>query len=159
MKYFTNCKSNEEVKAEFIKLVKLLHPDNNGNAEEFKKMMSDYQKAFENVKNIFKNQNDEYYTKKDFDEAPEDFQNIINIIVNFENVKIELVGSWLWLSGNTYPYKEELKKLKFNFSKSKKMWFYNNGEAKRNMRGMSYKEIKNRYEATVIKNEKIEKIA
>lgn len=159
MKYFENCKSNEELKKEYLKLVKLLHPDNNGKEEEFKKMINDYDEAFKNLKNIFKNLKNEYYTKKDFNESPEAFKNIINIIINFENVKIELVGSWLWMSGNTYKYKEILKELAFNYSKCKKMWFYNNGEKKQNRRGMSYKEILKRYEATEIKTEKIERIA
>ena len=36
---------------------------------------------------------------------------ILQKIINFDGIEIELVGSWLWVSGNTYSYKKELKEM------------------------------------------------
>jgi hypothetical protein len=39
--------------------------------------------------------------------------------LNLEGVKVELIGSWLWVSGNTKPIKDELKALKFRWCPKK----------------------------------------
>ena len=49
MRYFTNCKTAEELRKEFHKLAKQLHPDNGGNAEDFKAMKAEFEKAWETV--------------------------------------------------------------------------------------------------------------
>ena len=36
-----------------------------------------------------------------------------------ENVSIEVIGAFLWVSGNTKPYKEELKALNMKWSNNK----------------------------------------
>ena len=65
MKYFTNCKNLDELKAEFRRLTKIHHPD---------------------------------------------------------------LGSWLWISGNTFPHREELKRAGCRWSKSKKLWYWRHWE-------------------------------
>lgn len=45
-KYFINCTTLEEVKATFHDLAKRMHPDNGGNAEEFKAMFAEYKADF-----------------------------------------------------------------------------------------------------------------
>ena len=49
MRYFTNCKTAEELRKEFHRLAKELHPDNGGNAEDFKAMKAEFEKALETV--------------------------------------------------------------------------------------------------------------
>ena len=39
--------------------------------------------------------------------------------LNLDGVKVELIGSWLWVSGNTKPIKDELKALKFRWCPKK----------------------------------------
>jgi hypothetical protein len=39
--------------------------------------------------------------------------------LNLEGVKVELIGSWLWVSGNTKPIKDELKALNFRWCPKK----------------------------------------
>ena len=62
-KYFNNVKTAEDVKSRFKDLAKKLHPDCSGNAEEFKKMMNEYQEVFDRYKNIHKNAAGETYEK------------------------------------------------------------------------------------------------
>jgi len=124
--YFANCATNEEVKKEYRKLAFEFHPDKNGNSEESNEIMKAindaFEKAFNNVKNIFTNVKGERYTKETT-EVAEEFINIVNEVIKMEGVEIDVVGCFLWLVGETTPYKDELKKLGFLWSSNKKMWY------------------------------------
>ncbi len=40
------------------------------------------------------------------------------------NVNAEICGNWIWISGDTRRYSQQLRKLGCEFSKEKTMWFY-----------------------------------
>lgn len=69
-------------------------------------------------------------------------------------VKTEQVGTWLWISGNTKPIKEDLKQIGFKWSKNKSAWYHNGDiETKAKRRGF-YKDLdtlRKRHGATEIK--------
>ena len=50
--------------------------------------------------------------KYDF-EADEKLREVLQKIINFANINIEIVGCWIWVDGATYEYKDELKALGF----------------------------------------------
>jgi hypothetical protein len=67
-------------------------------------------------------------------------------------IRIELIGTWLWVSGDTKPVKEELKKLGFSWHSKKVCWYLSlSGEYKPNRRASSHKlDIKRKYGVTTI---------
>lgn len=135
-KYFNGCTTIEDVKRVFKELAKALHPDNGGDAEAFKAMMQEYQAAFNRLKNTHTNAAGETYTsEKETTETPEQFAEIINKIIFMDGVKIEIIGSWVWLSGNTMIYKDEIKAVGFWWSKSKKAWYYTGEKEHHKRRG------------------------
>lgn len=75
MTYFTNCKTAEEIKASYKKLVRQYHPDLNPNVHDsiIKAINSEYDRAWERLKNIHTSASGETYTKET-DEAPEEFR-------------------------------------------------------------------------------------
>jgi len=130
-RYFKNCTTAEEVKKEFTRLAKALHPDNGGDAEEFKIMMNEYRRAWNTYKNIHETAEGEAY-EKETTETAEQFADIILPFIHFTDITIEIIGSWVWMTGATYNYSEQLKTAGFWFSKSKKAWYLNpNGNKKR----------------------------
>lgn len=142
MKYFYNCKNIEDVKKEFHKLAKELHPDNGGDEIEFKKMMNLYMEAFSHLKSVHDSKGGYTYKKETEEdqtttETPEQFARIIEALIHFEGITIEIIGTWIWVSGNTYPIKENLKELHFFYSKGKKAW-YHTGEAQKSRRRGRY---------------------
>ena len=106
MKYFT-AKNLEELRKEYKKLMVKNHPDNGGDVAACQEITAEYKKLFD----MFKaGQTPDEEKKNTFDyKADEALRNVINNIVSFDGVNIEVVGSWVWVDGNTFPYKEELK--------------------------------------------------
>lgn len=95
MAYFNNCKTAEELRKEFHKLAKQLHPDNCGNAEDFKAMKAEFEKAWETVGNTYKNAEGETYQKKEQTMTAPEFESIIEKLIHWTDCKIEIIGSWL----------------------------------------------------------------
>lgn len=158
MKYFININTIDDVKARFKELAKKLHPDCGGDAEEFKAMMNEYKIVFEQYKNIHVTKDGETY-EKETTETPEQFADIINNIIHFEDVTIEIIGSWIWLSGNTLKYKDVIKEAGFFWSKSKRAWYYNGEKTKSRRRGRySMNQLRDKWGAQEVKTEKQEKL-
>lgn len=134
MDYFKGCKTIEDVKSAFKEYAKRLHPDCGGDAEQFKNMMQDYSKAFERLKRVHVNASGETY-EKETTETPEQFADIIEKIIHFDGVKIEIIGSWIWLSRSTMLYKDDIKAAGFWWSKSKKAWYYSGDDHHGRRRG------------------------
>lgn len=145
-KYFKNCKNIEDVKETFRDLAKKLHPDNGGDAEQFKAMMNEYKEAFNRLENKHRKATEkatDQDSTEQFTETPEQFADIISRVVNLDGVEIEIFGHWVWLSGNTYFHKDTIKKAGFFFSSKHKKWYWNGGTTKsRKHSRMSYETIK-----------------
>lgn len=152
MKYFTNPQTLEELKKQYKKLAFENHPDRGGNADTMKKINIEYDELFKKLKNVHKNAKGETYETKTA-EPPEMFKNIIEKIIMFNGVEIEMIGAWIWLTGNTYPHREQLKELKFRFSNSKKAWyFHNDGYIRKTKKRYTLDEIRDLYGVEKIKN-------
>ena len=142
MRFFTDCKTAEELKKAYRAWAKKLHPDLGGNAEEFKVMQAEYEKLWERLKIVNQNAQGETYTKETT-ETPQEFINIINTLVRLNGVQVELCGSWIWASGNTQPYKDTLKSLKFRWAHKKRAWYYHSEPyRKRSHRELTLDEIR-----------------
>ena len=136
-----------EAKKVYKTLAKKLHPDVGGSEEEFKLLNAIYNDFIEN----------KIYFSNEF-KIDLDLEKIISQILHFENITIELVGSWIWLSGDTKEIKDKLKELGFKWASKKKMWYY--GEMKGKSHGeKSLDEIKDKYGSKTFKKKENEKLA
>lgn len=124
-KYFEDCQTIEEVKATYKKLVFQYHPDvtKTDTTEIMATINNQYEEVAKRLKNIHKNTNNEVYEKETTDTS-EEFRDIINRIIHFKGVSLEVCGSWIWVSGNTKEYKDILKELKFKWSQNKQAWYF-----------------------------------
>ena len=97
------------------------------------------------VKNIRRNEKGEKYTKET-SETMEEFKEVIDKIIHFKNVNIEIIGSWIWLTGDTRTYKEIIKELGFRWSKNKIAWYYHKDEfRKRSSKVLSLDDIREKF--------------
>lgn len=158
MTYFKNCRCIEDVKETFRDLAKKLHPDCGGDAEEFKKMMAEYTVVFNRLKNVHRTgekkteQNAEQKTEQRTDYSAEEFADIINKVIFMDGVEIEIVGTWIWLSGNTYNYKDEIKAAGFFWSSKHKKWYYNGSKKKSKKHSkLTYEQVKDIHGCKTVK--------
>ena len=69
---------------------------------------------------------------------------ILEKIAHLEGLEIEIIGVWVWVSGNTRTYKDLLKAEKFIWQKAKEKWVFMG--KKSNGRGtMSMDEMREKY--------------
>lgn len=114
MTYFTDIHSLEELRKEYKRLVKANHPDNGGSEDAIKVINVEYEITFKVLAKA-----DTTNARKYDMAADEQIREIINIIINFD-INIEICGSWIWVSGNTYGCKNELKANGFHWASKKK---------------------------------------
>jgi len=148
MTYFTNCRTAEEAKQEYKKLARKLHPDCNAEKDttaEFQKMQADFEAVWNCLKDIHTNADGETYTKETSETAAQ-YMDIINRLLVIPGIVIELCGSWLWITGNTYAARNILKELKFKWSSKKSAWYFHNEPyRKRSKKERTMEDIRNMY--------------
>lgn len=148
--YFSNCKTIEEAKRLYHKLAVQNHPDLGGNLETMQAINNEYDIIAEQLKNIHESATRENYTaEQNSTEIPADFRDMINNLIHMDGVTIELVGRWIWVNGNTYPYKDIIKNLGFKWASNKKSWYWHSEQdGTANKRSMSLDKIKEKYGCT-----------
>ena len=150
--YSQNWESKEECKKMYKKLAFKHHPDRGGDLDIMKEINNEFDWIMKN--GIFKSAKAKEDTKKDYDFSTSQFKDIIEQLIKFDNIIIDIVGCFIWIKGNTYPIKEELKALGFRYSKNKKSWYIAPAEYMQNRksykRQYSMEEIKNKYGCTTI---------
>lgn len=119
--------SMEALRQYFRKLCLELHPDKHQGEEKvfeqyFKAMMNEYDeflKSFipgENRKRKKENQ-------VNFD-AESELGKVIASLIRLSGLTIEICGSWLWIGGNTFQYREVLKTKGCKWQPKKKLWYF-----------------------------------
>ena len=116
MNYFENISSLEELKKRYKILAFEHHPDRGGDTATMQTINAEYEKFCESPPFTYKYASD----KIDLLIYPE----VISKLINLKGIVIELIGAWLWVSGNTIAYKKELKDAGFWFAPKKSMWYF-----------------------------------
>lgn len=150
MKYFTNCRTLDELKKEYRRLAMKHHPDHGGDTATMQAINAEYEERFEVLKKQHNTTADEHHQTT---EAPEEFINIINTLIKFPGIIVELCGSWLWISGDTLPIKDQLKAAGCRWSSSKKMWYWHHPEegTRRSHGKATMTDIRNKYGSQTFK--------
>jgi len=126
--FFANVETLEELKKQYKKLVLKHHPDLGGNLRDMQDLNAEYDRLFNILKDKHNAAAAQSGNVKATTECPEEFRAIIEQIIFLEGLEIELCGSWVWVGGETYTHKDELKAAGFRWSRSKKMWYWHHAE-------------------------------
>jgi curved DNA-binding protein CbpA len=123
MNYFQSCSTLDEAKALYKKLAFQLHPDVSGrdSKAEFQEMCNQFEK--------FKPQAEKYQTEWEQWSAS-DYMQIIDELLKIPNLEIELIGSFIWVGGDTRAAKDRLKAIQNDlfkpaqWHKKKMLWYF-----------------------------------
>lgn len=146
--HFKDCNSIDEVKKKFKDLAMKHHPDRGGDTATMQEIISEYMSILENPHFSFEHK---YKTteqeKQDFIKYAEQ----IDKIAGLDDIIIEVMGDWIWISGNTYPYRATLKNAGFFFAPKKTLWYYRPPEFKSaNRKPKTIDEIRLKYGSDII---------
>ncbi|WP_336885377.1 DnaJ domain-containing protein [Bacillus glycinifermentans] len=98
MRFFQEVTDLKELKKQYRKLAMEFHPDRGGNEEDFILLKEEY---------------DVLYNQLSKDSRSKDsYPEVIDSLMKY-NVDIEIIGSWVWVTGQTYQIRKELKELGF----------------------------------------------
>ncbi len=95
MNWFNNPKTLEELKKQYKTLAMKHHPDHGGTVEAMQQINAEYDRLFERLKNVHQTAEGTTYTsREETTETPDEFRDIINRLITFQGVHIEICGSW-----------------------------------------------------------------
>jgi hypothetical protein len=155
MKWFNDCKTVDEVKATYKKLAKEFHPDLGGDTATMQEINKEY--AFASAKAIKGGNLPEEEAENEI-RFSEEYRQAIEKIIHLDGITIELVGYWIWVTGNTYAVKAILREVGFLFASKKLAWYFRTGEYKVNKGGKkSLDEIRSKYGSEIINGNKTSK--
>ena len=106
----------EDAKKQYHKLVLKYHPDRGGSEEVMVQVNAEWDWLRKHNYNIHRDMEGQVYTdeRQDVpDEVTDKYSALINALIRLDGVGIEICGSFIWLSGDTYRWKDALKALGF----------------------------------------------
>lgn len=160
MKWFQNIETLKDLRKEYRRLVLKYHPDNGGDENVIKEVNYEYDILFKKMKHDFE-QDDTYSNATDKQKQSYDWQkdsqirDIILQLAKFgDNISVEVIGTWIWISGG-YEYRKELKELGFHWAREKKRWYIHfNDYYKFGLKPTSMSYIRSKYGVIKVKFKK-----
>ena len=150
MRYFTES-TVAEIKAKYRQLARENHPDLGGDTEVMQDINRQYEAALKSCNGQVSRGSDGVDHTYTWDEETE--RRLIEMIdkliaLQMVGVTIDLIGIWIWITGETKPHKETLKGLDCKWHATRKCWYYKPYEAKHWGSNASLEELAETYGLT-----------
>jgi len=124
--FFQNCSTVEEIKSEYRKLARQYHPDLGGDTETMKALNNAYESALKSCNG--QKSKDSEGKEHTYKYNAEVEQEIVDFIYAFNTLDLplraDLIGVWVWITGDTKPHKEALKSLKCRWHNKRAAWYF-----------------------------------
>ena len=152
--------TRKELKSVFRKLTLKNHPDHGGDEEVMRKILEAFailkdQYSF-NIESNKELEEDENFWNIDNPEMEEAFKKIFH----FKKLKIEICGYWMWVTGETFNFRKELKQAGLFYAKKKVAWYWKPpDDFNRNRKGnISLDKIREKYGSKELKTKSAKEI-
>lgn len=151
--WFAGVYSIDEAKRIYRVLALRYHPDKGGDTATMQQINAEF----------------DSFVRHGYTEAPKDakkefrdieidpkFYDCLILIIDLYGLNIELVGCWIWVTGNTYTHRKELKEAGCFFASKKQCWYFRPAEyASANQKNMPLEDIRKKYGTTSITNKNV----
>lgn len=122
--FFDHCATLAEIKALYRELAQKHHPDHGGDTATMQQVNAAYTEAVKHFSRYGSMPKTERKQAADRRRSTKEVERAIDAIKDLPGLTIELVGLWVWVSGNTYPHREILKANSYKWAPKKKMWYF-----------------------------------
>ena len=129
IQYFSDCQTVQDVKNTWRKLCMIHHPDRGGDTLTMQIINEQYHIALESMAGQTTRGSDGkdhkyYYSRKQEQEIMDKVQEIA--AAGMIGIEILLIGSWIWITGNTRQYRKILGKegLKCRWHSKRLCWYW-----------------------------------
>ena len=118
--FFDGCADEQEIKTRYRDLAMRMHPDRGGTTAGMQDLNAAYTAALKG----------EYRRTKSVTEAEEALDldaaamEVLNKIIGLPGIQIEIIGCWIWVTGDTRAVKDELKEAGFFWASKKLAWYW-----------------------------------
>lgn len=120
--YFANIQNLEDLKKEYRRLAAKHHPDVGGDTATMAEINNQYEGLFNRLKfEDGMSANPKYGNSA---EKARDYIIVIEKLLKIKGICIELCGSWLWITGDTKPVKDQLKAAGCYYAPKKRCWYW-----------------------------------
>ena len=126
MKWFKVVHTLDELRTMYRKLALLHHPDRGGSTADMQEINNEYDTLSKRLINSNTTFSEGRKSWEEF--VSSEIRNKLNDIIFLEEIIIEIIGSWIWVTGNTRAVKEQLKSHGFKFSPNKLAWYWQSGD-------------------------------
>ena len=115
-KFFANPQTMQELKQQYRDLAMQHHPDRPGGQKEaMQQINAEYEELFATLPRA---------NKAEEKESPAEYPGMIYQVINLAGIEIEVIGCWIWITGDTRQHKDYLKTLGFKFAPKKVAWYW-----------------------------------
>ena len=133
MKHFSSVTSLDELKLQYKKLAFKNHPDHGGKTEVMQEINSEYEQLLNRI--INEASKDQYQdssengrgfwsSRSEHSEVEKKVKQAIDAIINLDGLDIEIIGVWVWVSGDTKQHKDKLKEAGFVWNRVQCKWVF-----------------------------------
>ena len=152
MKFFENVTTLTELRKEYRRLAFIYHPDKGGDTVLMQILNDRYDRLSEK---FIKGNTDFSEGRKEYEmQVSEEIREMLDRIMFLQGVDIEVIGGWIWITGNTFAVRTTLKSLGFMFSHPKTAWYWHKGEyRKKNGKIQSMDEMRDFWGTQKIENQ------
>lgn len=124
--FFRGIANVDDLKALYRKLAIEHHPDKGGDTATMQAINAEYAYVLEEMLRSGGNRTEqEIHNQMDIEA---ELMAQIQKIAGIAGIIIEIAGKWIWVTGNTYPVRSDLKTAGFMFASKKKAWFFRREE-------------------------------
>jgi hypothetical protein len=154
MKWFKDINTLDELRTMYRKLAMQHHPDRGGSTADMQEINDEYDRLSRMLINGNATFTEGRKSWEHFVSA--EIRDKLNEIIFLEDVQIEIIGSWIWITGNTRAVKDELKNRGFKFSANKLAWYWQYGDyRKKNGKQFTMDEIRAMWGSEEVEKQKM----